>query len=154
MSLLTEIQSGSRSTEIAPHIISGNDGLIAEIFNRKDIETFGKVSWSDFVDWSIYYNLMGVIQDTSTDITSPLRSSALALIKMLESTFDGPDFSKQSNISMLDAWVSAGKISLEAKTSLLSLSKTFISYAESLHKSDPTFPNVVTSSLVAQTLRP
>lgn len=154
MTLLEEFQSGSLASTIAPFIADGNDGAIVELFNNKNIFVYGKVPWQKFMDWLVKHNLLGTIYDLSINASSPFRSSAMALYHIATSGIDGPDFSKEQNITLMDAWVGSNIISLSQKEELLQLSNIKISYAEKLNLADSSFPSSLTTEMVAQTLRP
>lgn len=135
MNLHDELTTGPLSAEIAPHIQTGSDGEIYAILNRKDIPVNGVVSTNAFAIWAAKTGLRAAIQDHAENSISPLRSIALALLDTLQGNLaDGIDFGLQDNIDMLNAWVSAGAITVQQKNDLLALSQKLISRAEQLNE--------------------
>ena len=85
----------------------------------------GTVPTPAFAAWCSATGLRAVIEDTSKNITSPLRSAALALLDLLSWQSGGLDLSAsrmgQGNIAMLAAWVSAGIVTAAQSSALTAL---------------------------------
>ena len=52
MSLYEELTAGPLAEAIAPHIVSGNDGAIADIMNAANIAKLDSVARAKFAKWS------------------------------------------------------------------------------------------------------
>ena len=78
-----------------------------------------------FAAWCSSTGLRAVIEDTSKNPTSPLRSGALAVLDLLKWGSLGLDLSAsqmgQSNIAMLATWVSAGIVTTAQNNALVAL---------------------------------
>lgn len=129
--LLDELTNGPLAAEIAPHIAAGNDGVIWEILNRKDIPALGLVSNTDFMEWAAASGQRSVIEDTANNINDPLRSVALALLDMIRGT-SALDLNRPKVKLMAEGWHAAGKMSLADKEELFSLGTASTSRAEQL----------------------
>lgn len=127
-----EIQAGSLAEALAPHIKAGDDDAVKELLNAKTIDAVGSVNRVPFIKWAASNGMRAVIHDVSVDIASPLRSSALALLDIIQGggDMDSIDFSDTNNIDMLDAWVSLGKLTELQRDQLLALATVKISRAE------------------------
>lgn len=77
----------------------------------------------------------------------PLRASALVLQSICNGGAEGIDFSRTENITLLDAWVAAGKISATEKDALLAFATSNIPRSEKL------FGQLITANHVAQAVR-
>lgn len=133
MSLYDELTAGPLAAEIAPHITSGDDNAILGILNRKDIPAHGKVSTNEFVIWAAANGQRAVIEDTASDIASPLRSVAIALQDFVRGNLvQGLDFGRAETLAMAQAWQAAGKMTQAQYDELLALSAILISRADQL----------------------
>lgn len=131
--LLTEFTTGPLANEIAPHIVSGNDGAIYDIMHRRDISVNGVISTNAFAIWAAKNGQRAVIQDTADDKLDALRSVALTLLDLLRGNLtQGLDMANTDNLTLADVWTAAGKMTGQQKQSLLDLSKKLISRAEQL----------------------
>ena len=78
-----------------------------------------------FAAWCASTGLRAVIEDTSKNITSPMRSAALAILDLLSWQSGGLDLSNSAmgrgNLAMLAAWVSAGVVTAAQNSALLAL---------------------------------
>lgn len=127
----TEIQTGPLATELAPHVTAGNDGAVVALLNAKTIDAVRSVGRHVFVRWAAKSGMRATMQDVSADTTSPLRSSALALLDIIQGGGDsGIDFADADNISMLAAWVALSKLTQAHSDELLALATIKISRAE------------------------
>jgi hypothetical protein len=133
---------------LAEYSKSGNDGAIVDALNAKTIKVNSFVKRSDFAVWAAATGMRSVIQDLSSNTSSPLRASALSLIDLLSGSTEGIDFSKSENIALLQIWVDDGALSLKDKDSLLALSEEKISLAQQKFGADVTITNI------ANALRP
>lgn len=132
--LLVELTTGPLAAEIAPHILSGNDGAIYEIMHRRDITVNGVIGTNAFAMWAAKNGQRAVIQDAADDKLDPLRSVALTLLDLLRGNLDrGLDLSNTDNLALADAWTAAGKMTEQQKQSLFDLSSKMISRAEQLN---------------------
>ena len=81
-----------------------------------------------FANWCSSTGLRAVIEDTSKSLTSPLRSSALAILDLLKWGTLGLDLSAstmgQSNIAMLSTWITAGIVTSAQSNALMALAAT------------------------------
>ncbi len=66
MLLSNELVNGPLATEIAPFIASGNDGVIADILNRKDIVVSGVVSSHDIRMYLMLHDLLIPIESSQS----------------------------------------------------------------------------------------
>ena len=78
-----------------------------------------------FAAWCSATGLRAVIEDTSKNMVSPMRSGALAILDLLSWQSGGLDLSAsrmgQGNIAMLAAWVSAGIVTAAQSSALTAL---------------------------------
>lgn len=74
-----------------------------------------------FARWAASTGMRAQIADVSSDAQSPLRSSALALLDVLNGASETIDFSSAENIQMLGAWVQLGKLTQDHHDELLAL---------------------------------
>ena len=78
-----------------------------------------------FANWCSSTGLRAVIEDTSKNLTSPLRSGALAVLDLLKWGSLGLDLSAsplgQSNIAMLAAWAAASIVTPTQISALVAL---------------------------------
>ena len=116
MTLLEEIRD-----KCPPELVARrDDAAIAALLSVGKVEV-GLVSTSDFVAWAAATGLRAVIEDEAQLKTSPLRSTALALMDVLGGAVDGINFLRPGNRQMLASWVQLGKISQAQADSLLAL---------------------------------
>ena len=143
----TEILMGPMAAELAPFVAAGDDGTVAALLNAKTIDAVRSVGRTLFVRWAAKTGMRATIQDVSVDAASPLRSSALALLDIIQGGGDnGINFAEADNITMLSAWVSMGKLTPANRDALLALATIKISRAEVLG-------GTITHIDVAQALR-
>lgn len=86
----------------------------------------GAVDTATFLGWAAATGLRAVIQDQSTAVGSPLRSSALAMLDIIanRTPLDLSDSAMgQANVQMLNAWVQASAITAEQEAQLLALAE-------------------------------
>jgi hypothetical protein len=62
MSLLEELTTGPLAAELAPHIATGADGVVAAILNRADIPAKGKVASHDIRQYLMLVDLLIAIE--------------------------------------------------------------------------------------------
>ena len=78
-----------------------------------------------FAAWLSGTGLRATVEDLSKNITSPMRSGALAILDLLSWQSGGLDLSAsrmgQGNIAMLAAWVSAGIVTAAQSSALTAL---------------------------------
>ena len=88
----------------------------------------GSVSTPVFAAWCSATGLRAVIEDASSNPTSPMRSGALAVRDLLSWATGALDLSMSAmgrgNLSMLGAWVSAGIVTPAQRDSLIGLAAT------------------------------
>ena len=81
-----------------------------------------------FAAWCSATGLRAVIEDTSKNMVSPMRSGALAILDLLSWQSGGLDLSAsrmgQGNIAMLATWVSAGIVTAAQSGALTALAAT------------------------------
>jgi hypothetical protein len=134
MSILDELTTGPLAAEIAPFIASGDDGAIYAALHRKDIPVSGAVAVNDFAIWAASTGLRAAIQDHADNAESPLRSIALTLLDLLQGNLaPALDFGNAANVTMLNAWVAAGALTIPQRDDLLTLSQKLISRAEQVN---------------------
>jgi hypothetical protein len=127
------LTTGPLAVELAPLIADGNDGEISAIMNRKNIPVYGTVSANIFAIWAASTGLRATIQDHAENLNSPLRSIARTLLDLLQGNLDRAlDFGNAANVAMLEAWVSAGAITITQRDELLALSEKMISRADQI----------------------
>ena len=80
--LASELQT---NVELQPALLSGDDGAIVEILNRKDIDVFGKLSVHDIKQ---YISLVGLRLQIADSTTQSCREFAMALEDFKDSGFD------------------------------------------------------------------
>ena len=101
--------------------------------NAKDRTKIGGVMRNKFAIWAASTGVRAKIEDASTNMLDPLRSSALALLDFLRGgVSDNLDLSDAANMAMLDAWVAAGKVTAQQKADLVALATIECSRAEEL----------------------
>ncbi|SEN71260.1 hypothetical protein [Nitrosomonas marina] len=115
-----EIANDPQSLGYSAYVTDKNDLAIAELLNSSTVDVVGWVSRNDFLIWAAQ-SIRGVIEDTASAQSDPLRSSALVLQSICNGATDGIDFTKAQNVALLDSWVSASKITETDKNSLLAL---------------------------------
>ena len=88
----------------------------------------GIVSTPAFANWCATTGLRAVIEDTSRNLASPMRSAALATLDLLSWQTSGLDLSNSAmgrgNLAMLAAWVSSGAVTAAQSSALLALAAT------------------------------
>ncbi|MCP5246545.1 MAG: hypothetical protein H6937_11615 [Burkholderiales bacterium] len=144
--LNNEIANDPEGLGYALHVTEKNDIAIADLLNGANVDVVGWVSRNDFLIWTAQ-SIRAVIEDTATDITDPLRSSALVLQSICNGATNGIDFSKPQNIVLLDSWVAAGKITATDKANLLTLA------TKQSARSIKLFGQLVTANNVARAVR-
>lgn len=138
-----EIQSGPLSATLAPYVAAGDDATIAALLNAKTINAVRSVSRQVFVRWAAKTGIRAVIQDVSVIANDPLRSSALALLDIIQGGgTDGIDFSDADNIAMLAGWVALDRLTNAQRSELLALATIKISQAEYVMGLDATVIDV------------
>lgn len=131
--LPNEIATGPLSAEISQFAASGNDGAIYAAFHRKDIPVYSKVKVGVFADWLAITGLRALVEDHSTNITSPLRSNALSILDLLRGSHDYLiDFGEPSKQALLQAWVANGGITAQQQSDFLAKTIKYISRADQL----------------------
>lgn len=144
MDLKTEIETGPLAAELAPHVAAGDDGAVVALLNAKTIDAVRSVGRHVFVRWAAKSGMRATIQDVAANAASPLRSSALALLDIIQGGGDsGIDFSDNDNIEMLGAWVALNELTQAHSDELLALATIKISRAEASMGRDATENDVV-----------
>lgn len=142
----TEIETGPLAATLAPYVTAGDDGTVAALLNAKTIDAIRSVGRTVFVRWAAKTGMRATIQDVAEDTASPLRSSALALLDIIQGGGEsGVNFADADNISMLSAWVAYNKLTQVHKDELLALATIKISRAEVAMGRDATIFDVSTS---------
>lgn len=109
-------------TAIDPYLAANNrnDVAIAGILSiGRTVRNL--ISKSVFLRWAARTGARAAIETHALDSASPLRSTALALRDFLLSNLTDIDFSLDENVTMLQAWVSAGAITQTQANEILSL---------------------------------
>jgi hypothetical protein len=134
MTLYEELTTGILAEQIAPYIISGNDGEINRLLTEQNISVNGSVSVNTFAIWCAETGMRAVITDQAVNPASPLRSIALTLLDLLQGNLTPAslDLSIAQNVDMLHVWVTAGLLTTAQEQELILLSKKLISRAEQL----------------------
>lgn len=131
MDLRTYIETDPDNLGFAPLIVAGNDGGIADLINVKGKTKAGIIDTAILAAWAAKTGMRAVIEDESVDKTSPLRSSALAMLDLLRGNIPtGFNTAYPDNLAMLAAWVQIGKMSAQVKDSLILLGNSPCSYGE------------------------
>lgn len=139
----TEIETGPLAADLAPHVAAGDDGAVVALLNAKTIDAVRSVSRPVFVRWAAKAGMRAVIQDVASVVDDPLRSSALALLDIIQGGGDsGLDFTNADNLEMLDVWVAFGKLTQQNKDGLLALATVKISRSEQVAGRDATIYDV------------
>ena len=85
------------------YVKDGEDGLILSALLSPSGKTkIGSISRQLFKIWSAKTGMRAVIEDLSKDVTSPLRSSALALKDFLQGSDPSLDLNMNDNMILLD----------------------------------------------------
>jgi hypothetical protein len=134
MTLLTEIQTGTLATELAPLVIANDYRGIANVLNRQDITVAGSVPVNQFAIWCASTGMRAAIADQAANPASPLRSIALTLLDLLQGNLTPAnlDLATVQNTQMLHAWVLAGLLTTAQEQELIVLSQKQISRAEQI----------------------
>lgn len=146
VSLRSEIQNDPAALGYAALVTANNDQGIADLLNDTLESNVGWAKRNDFLSWSAS-SIRSVIEDTAANQADPLRASALVLQSICNGGAEGIDFSRTENITLLDAWVAAGKISATEKDALLAFATSNIPRSEKL------FGQLITANHVAQAVR-
>lgn len=110
---------------------AAKDRAIADVLNNAEgAAVYGVVSSIELKEWAADTGMRAVIEDESVDKASPLRSSALTLLDLMQSGSEGLHLERPKVMAMLDCWVAAGKAAPEQKAALLACSTRQASYAE------------------------
>lgn len=103
-------------------IAGGNDQQIADEINARTVGSVSHLPKAAFSVWVGKSGLRAAIEDHASNAQSPLRSIALTIKDFLQGSVpDFIDFSIPDNLTMLDAWVTAGAITTDQKNQLLAL---------------------------------
>lgn len=138
-----EIQTGPLAATLATPFAKGDDGTVAGLLNAKTVSVVRSISRHTFVKWAAKSGMRAIIQDEAANAASPLRSSALALLDIIQGGgTEGIDFSDVDNSNMLAAWVAFGKLSPVHRDELLALATILISRAEEASGQDATIADV------------
>jgi hypothetical protein len=131
MALLDELTTGPLAAELAPLLADGDDTAIYNVLHRADITVNGAIAVNDFAIWAASTGLRAAIADHADNIASPLRSIALTLLDLLQGNLaPNLDFGNAANVTMLEAWVTAGALTEAQRDELLTLSQKLISRAQ------------------------
>jgi hypothetical protein len=79
------------------------------------------INRTDLTKWSAKTGMRAVVEDEASNVSSPLRSLALSIIDVLRGSSGGIDFTDPDNMTSLDAWVLANKLTEENKDLMLAL---------------------------------
>ena len=134
--LAEEIASGPLAAELAPHVATRHDAMIAKILSEPRYPVAGPVSRSAFAVWAAS-GPRAAIEDHAADKTSPLRASALSLRDFLTGQSESLDLSDPSVAALLSAWVAAGAITANQHAALMALGARTISRAEQAGLGNP-----------------
>lgn len=130
------------NAECAPHIVPSTpkvsadtaragDQAIANILNSAAGGTiYGVVTTAQLMTWGALTGMRAAISDEAYNVASPLRSSALALLDVMQGSVEGIDFGDSQIMNMLDAWVLAGKCSSANRSVLLEKCSRTVGLAE------------------------
>lgn len=130
MSLLDELQTGPLAEALAPLIVTGDDGAIAELLNAPYTNITGSISRALFAIWCAQTGMRSAIRDHGLNAASPLRSIAISLEDFLGGAAETLDFAMSENQTMLAAWVQAGGCTQAQADSLIALCQVPVSRAE------------------------
>lgn len=145
MSLYDELTAGSLAVEIAPFVLSGNDGAIHEIMHRADIATKGTLSSHNIKQ---YLSLTGLRLPIKYSSADSCREASQALEDFESFNLANPMILAKFT-AILDGLVAEPLIPEFTETNkltLLSMADVLVSRADQLD-----YP--VTVELIAQTLR-
>lgn len=138
-----EIQTGPLSAVLAPYYAAGDDPTVITMLNAKTIDKVQSVTRKAFIKWAAKTGMRATIQDVSIIASDPLRSSALALLDVIQGGgTDGIDFSDADNVSMLAGWVAMGRLTDTQRSELLALATNKISQAELAMGRDATIDDI------------
>ena len=139
----TEIQTGPMAAELAPFVAAGDDGAVVALLNAKTIDAVRSVGRTLFVRWAAKTGMRATIQDVSIEASSLLRSSALALLDIIQGGGDtGVNFAEPDNVTMLSSWVFYNKLAPAHRDELLALATVKISRAEQVAGRDVSIEDV------------
>lgn len=131
MNLTTYLQNDPDNLGLAPLISAGDDGAIAVLINTQGRSKLGTIDTDVFMAWAAGNGMRAAIEDEATDKTSPVRSSALALLDLLRgSKSSGLSIANPANLAMLAGWVQLGKLSPSDRDVLITLGTHPCSYGD------------------------
>lgn len=117
--------------KVAPDIAQVNDQAIADILNSvPGGVVYSELSAAKFTTWAVITGMRAVIQDIAVDTQSPLRSSALAMIDVMQGNVPVIDFRDAGLRAVIDAWVDAGMCPAPARDALLLMCSREAGWAE------------------------
>ena len=132
--LYLELTSGPLSSQILPLLASGDDLSIYNALHIKNIPVISDISSNDFADWAAGNGLRAVIQDKSNATGDLLRSSALALLDLLQGNLQQSlRLSKPTIQSLFQGWVTLGAITQAQHDSLILMATVLVSRADQLN---------------------
>lgn len=130
--LRAEILSGPLAAELAPHVATRHDAMIALIMSEPRYPVAGSVSRAQFAVWAAS-GPRAAIEDHATNAASALRASALSLRDfLLGAGSTDLDLADPAVAQLLDAWVAASAITAEQRDALLAIGARTISRAEQI----------------------
>lgn len=122
MDLKTYLQTDPDNLGLAALIAAGDDGAIAARINTQGKTKPRIIDNAILASWAAKTGMRAVIEDESADKTSPLRSSALAMLDLLRGNIPtGLNMAYPDNLNMLAAWVQLGKMSQPVCDSLIAI---------------------------------
>ncbi|SEO63812.1 hypothetical protein [Nitrosovibrio sp. Nv6] len=130
-----------------PLIAANNDEGIANVCNGATVQVVGLITCANLNSWAAETNMAAVIVDEAADAQSLLRSSALAIINVMQDANAGIDMAEQKHVDMLNAWETAGKLSAPNKASFLAYATRTIPRPVAL------FGKLLTANDVARVVR-
>jgi hypothetical protein len=132
--LYDELTAGPLASQILPFISAGDDGAISVLMNTQNISVTSSLPADTFAIWCAVTGMRAVIQDQSALVTSPVRSSALSLLDLLQGNLhpSSLDLSNGLVVSMLNAWVTSGLLTADTFNSLIALAQKQISRAQQI----------------------
>lgn len=126
---------------LAAAVSSGDDGAIWQHFNNPSVSVNGEIPRQKLMVWLASTGLRVKIQDIAENKVHALRASALAISDMLRGD-SSLDLRAPGMDALIEAWVTAGEITLAQADALKGLSITKISVAQRDFGSGVTFEDI------------
>jgi hypothetical protein len=130
--LAAELRDDPENTGYEAHMLSGNDVELLALINGKTIAAYGDVDPRDFKSWAAGTGQRAVIEAAAAD-NSNLAIQAIALtLKDMFISRDALNVGSAGVITLMGAWVAAGKATQQVADALTALGATHISRSEQL----------------------